>query len=281
MNAIAALHNAAREYCESRHAHWCAEYSALVASGRHQLTNADGSYRYTDASYRIFPRYNVLEAIRVEVERFVPSDFETIEVARGLIEAAAWSAESELTSSTSSIATAAMTDEREAFAQFVARSTQAEWSTVKVLPFRRVLGAPERDRLSHDFEARWGVWYGGYCDRPPREGQRHITLHVQWVDAVAGREETLRALLRSHGITRVISLCELGDSREEDLSAATFFYGSGGEAFWFDEGMEWMIYASHESSITFGGEWLVTAVSGTVPDIHHYDYQGWQNPPDG
>jgi hypothetical protein len=101
------------------------------------------------------------------------------------------------------------------------------------------------------------------------------------VDAVAGREETIRALLRSHDITRVISLCELGDSREEDLASATFYYGSGGEAFWFDDGMEWMIYASHESSITFGGDWLVTAVSGTVPDIHRYDYQGWQSPPDG
>ena len=164
MNAVAALHNAAREYCESRYAHWSAEYTALVASGRHQITNADGSWIYTDASYRIFPRYNVLEAIRVEVERFVPSDFETIEVARGLLEAAAWSAESELTRSTSSIATAAMTEEREAFAQFVARTTQVEWSAMKVLPFRRVLGAPERDRLSHDFDARWGVWYGG-CGR--------------------------------------------------------------------------------------------------------------------
>lgn len=95
------------------------------------------------------------------------------------------------------------------------------------------------------------------------------------------REDSRETLLRSHDITRVLSLCELGESREEDLSAATFHYSSGGEAFWVDDGMEWMIYASHESSITFGGEWLVTAVSGTVPDIHHYDHQGWQNPPDG
>ena len=281
MNPVTALHNAARDYCTRRYARWSSEYAALVASGRHQITKADGRWTYTDASYRIFPRYNVLGAILAEVERFVPSDFASVDEARGLLGAAAWSAGSDFTTSASSIATAAMVEEREAFARFVEQSTEAEWSAIEVLPFRRVLAPTERDGLRRQFESRWGLWYGGYCTREPLQAQPLVTLHVDWVNAVPAREETIRALLRSRDITRAIELCEFGDSCEVDLAAATFHYGSGGEGFWFDHGMEWMVYLSHESSITFGGEWLITAVSGTVPDLQHYAYRGWEHPPDG
>jgi hypothetical protein len=32
------------------------------------------------------------------------------------------------------------------------------------------------------------------------------------------------------------------------------------ECFWFDKSMDWIIYLSHEQTITFGGEWLVIAL---------------------
>jgi hypothetical protein len=40
-----------------------------------------------------------------------------------------------------------------------------------------------------------------------------------------------------------------------------------------------MIYASHESSITFGGDWLIQAVRNSTPDIEKYVYRGWEHPP--
>jgi hypothetical protein len=37
-------------------------------------------------------------------------------------------------------------------------------------------------------------------------------------------------------------------------------YVGVGEGYWFDDGMTWIIYCSHEGSITFGGEWLINQV---------------------
>ena len=34
-------------------------------------------------------------------------------------------------------------------------------------------------------------------------------------------------------------------------------YEAVGEGYWFDSTMDWIIYCSHEGSITFGGEWLI------------------------
>ena len=38
------------------------------------------------------------------------------------------------------------------------------------------------------------------------------------------------------------------------------------ERFWFDEDMNWIIYASHEGSITFGGRELISALKGKWQD---------------
>lgn len=39
-----------------------------------------------------------------------------------------------------------------------------------------------------------------------------------------------------------------------------------GERFWFTEDMNWVIYASHEGSITFGGHKLISALKEKWPD---------------
>ncbi|WP_458121637.1 hypothetical protein [Paenibacillus sp. Z6-24] len=37
-------------------------------------------------------------------------------------------------------------------------------------------------------------------------------------------------------------------------------YEGTGEGYWFDSSKEWIIYCSHEGSITFGGEWLIDCI---------------------
>ena len=70
MNLIHSLHNAARRYCIDRRARWTNAYATLNASGRASVRRPDGRLEYTDEEYDIFPRYNVLSAIRSEGERF-------------------------------------------------------------------------------------------------------------------------------------------------------------------------------------------------------------------
>jgi hypothetical protein len=39
--------------------------------------------------------------------------------------------------------------------------------------------------------------------------------------------------------------------------------------------MAWMVYASHESSITFGGHWLIECMRAALPAWNNYLYRGW------
>ena len=70
MNASLALHTAARRYCLGRHAFWCQRYSEIVRKKGDRQRNG---YYYTPEALATFPRYNVLNAIRVELERIDPA----------------------------------------------------------------------------------------------------------------------------------------------------------------------------------------------------------------
>lgn len=80
-----ALHTAARRYCEERAAYWHTRYAEL---GSH--IDRSG---YTTEQKNIFPRYNVLEAILVEVKRFCPESFTSSEEAREMLILAGWGGE--------------------------------------------------------------------------------------------------------------------------------------------------------------------------------------------
>lgn len=45
-------------------------------------------------------------------------------------------------------------------------------------------------------------------------------------------------------------------------------YEGIGEGYWFDSNMEWIIYCSHEGSITFGGELLINKIKE--------DWKNWE-----
>jgi len=63
---------------------------------------------------------------------------------------------------------------------------------------------------------------------------------------------------------------------ELDLVCASFTY-NGAEGFWTQPDMSWMVQASHESSITFGGEWLLQAMKAALPEFDRYIYRGWDD----
>jgi hypothetical protein len=96
MTAQEALHTAARRYSQERAVLWQQRYSQLSQAGRDQF-EGKGSRRYSEEALAIFPRYNVLDAILTEVERFVPNDFRTLEEAREILILSGRTAESLLT----------------------------------------------------------------------------------------------------------------------------------------------------------------------------------------
>jgi hypothetical protein len=83
MELALALHTAARRFCANQHHRWSAEYSALCKTGKDRIK---GNYsEYSEAAYRLFPRYRLDEAIEIEIERLTGQEFQSLEDARKLL----------------------------------------------------------------------------------------------------------------------------------------------------------------------------------------------------
>lgn len=270
MDPIFLIHNAARHYCIEGIAKWSKQHEELCAARGDQVIRCDGSWKYTKDAYRVFPRYQVLMAILSEVERFIPADFKTESDARALLSTAAGTAESVFTKSDNEIAIDAMDEERAQFRKFIGSIELDACAALSPLPFRRVLAKEEHDALHSAFRAKWGNWYGGCAESDPSDC---VTLHVAAMDDPDSYSKLRKALI-DRGITRVFELRESGNGYELDVEAAGFLY-TGDEGFWTSGDLSWMVYASHESSITFGATWLVNQMRSALPGFERYIYKGW------
>jgi hypothetical protein len=90
----------------------------------------------------------------------------------------------------------------------------------------------------------------------------------------------LRELLTRRRINRIWEMREhSGDEYELELALFRPHY-NGAEGYWTSAESDWLVYASHESSITLAGEWLVAGFRDVVPDCDRYQYGGPFSTPD-
>lgn len=272
MDAIEVLHNAARRFCGEQYEEWVRRYAELSAGRGEGMTLRAGTMDYSDEAWGLFPRYNVWDAIRSDVERFVPADFRSLDELRAMLEAAGETARNSFTDFKHPIAVRAGAEERARFVDFARTADVAGLAGLPRLPFRRVLGQAEHGELHAAFVRRWGRWYGGEVDGPGVRPEA-VTIHVEAMEA-PGAYDHLRGVLRGRGVGRLLELREWGDGYELDTETAGFTY-TGAEGFWTAREMEWMVYASHESSITFGGAWLAGTMRAALREFDRYLYRGW------
>lgn len=260
MNAlIDKLHVAARRYCVDRHHYWTDRYAEIVKAGR----DRDGSH-YTDDALRIFPRYNVLSAILEDIERFVPQDFSTLEEATQLISMVGHTAESIFTKAPNGpIEEETMNEERNAFVHFIQTLSEEALSKVDPLPYRRVLKTSESRQVWMRLKTAWGIQNGYWYPLADCSVDSVNAFQDKYLREEVGPDR-LRTLLAERGITKVWELREYGVEYEMELAAFDPYY-NGVEGYWCSDDMDWIIYASHESSITIGG-WLLGEVKQVWPN---------------
>ncbi len=252
-NEIEKLHTAIRRYCMDRYSYWTTKYGELVSAGEHR-----SGYAYTKEALCTFPRYNVLNAILVDVERHRPDDFISLDEAKRVFKAVVANAQNIFTQpANGNLEQQVMNEEREALSNFIAKITENDLSLVGPLFYRRVLTAEEGatiwDRLRMDWGIKEGYWY------PLADRKREDIEAFQ--DAYFEKElgtEKLRTILHAHGIETLWEMREDGVNHELELSVFEPYY-DGNEGYWCDSSFEWIIYASHESSITIGG-WLLPEI---------------------
>ncbi len=75
----------------------------------------------------------------------------------------------------------------------------------------------------------------------------------------------------------IIEIREWDWSCEVDISLLYPFYfiSRGGEGLFTDKSLGWLIYASHEQSVSLGGERLRRSLDRVVPDWKSGKWEGW------
>ncbi len=271
MDVIEALHTALRRYCKDRiRAAW-REYDALGRRGLATRKEDRGSWDYTDEARRLFPRYQALSKVLEQIEQFVPADFASFEEARETLAHVGGLDPAPLLQMKNATEVEAARDECSSYSAFARGLTPEAVEGTEPLPFRRRLIAAEYERLEAKLFTRWGRWYGGCCDLP--SVPPYLTLHSAFMDP-PGRLPAIRTWLGRRGVSRLWELREARFGYEIDIEDAEFRY-TGDEGFWTSADMEWMIYASHESSITFGGLSLANEVTARWPECERYRYKGY------
>jgi hypothetical protein len=267
VNSSLALHTAARRYCLERHSYWCDRYSEIARQGGER--QRDG-YHYTPEALATFPRYNVLNAIRIELERMNPTSFGDLENTRSLLAVAGETADDDFTREPiGEIDARAIAEERAGFCRYVSGLKLSDLNAVEPLPYRRVLTTAESKSIWSRLRSRWeiadGYWYPLVeCTLPDIIAFDASAFN----DAVTDKQ--LQDVLSNRGIERVWELREYGPEYEVDVSLLVPRY-NGAEGYWSSPDLDWIIYASHEGSVTVGG-WLVPHVKALWPS---WDANAW------
>ena len=260
MNFSSALHVAARRFCIDQYHYWSGEYTRLSDVG------VERGRGYSEVAYGLFPRYRLDEAIRVEVEKFAGTEFSSLEEAREAILGAGRRAFLSLVQEfhQSREACNALTDESEAFEQYVCGLLPLQLARIEPLPYRRVLTETESVEIRRKLRDRWGVagyWFPLSKCEPDTNV---IAFHQELWERRRGTDLLCEAL-ESRAIDRCWLMLEGPYNYEIDRTSIAPIYG--GDEWFVTSDFEWLLYCSHESSIT---------VAGWLADLFRARWQDWK-----
>jgi hypothetical protein len=104
-------------------------------------------------------------------------------------------------------------------------------------------------------------WYPLRQQDPPRNDI--VAFYSPFFEEFVG-DGGIKRILLQRNIESVIELRE-GGSCERLPTADVEIYYSGLEGYWTSQAYDWLIYASHEYSITVAGEWLLEELKAIWP----------------
>jgi hypothetical protein len=245
------LHSEARRYCIKQHGYWCDVYESISKKDE----GIDSPEEYTDEDYNTFPRYHTLKAILNEVEKIDADNLPVFsELLKLLVEAGKNASDIFFDATGNDITERAITDEKEKFVKHIQNLSEESVGDREPLPYRRILSQEEITALWEKIDERWGTtgteyWY------PLIENKTESSLTAY--DALSFHSkmssDELQSIMGKWGVERLYELREYGD---ENYSLSIDLWDpryNGAEGFWVSEDLDWILYASHENTITVGG----------------------------
>jgi len=257
VNLIEKLHFASRRYCIERSMYWHMQYQVIIDDKKDRDSYG---YAYTNEALNTFPRYQILEAILLELEKFIPSDFECYKEAKELICLAGEIGNTHFTMPPyNEVKKNAIDEERRLFCEYINNLNDSHLVLVQQLFFRRILKNDERKRLWHEIKDSWNINGTYWYPLAEIKNENIIAFEDEYFEQEFGFE-TLRNILRRKGIERIWEIREGSFGYELDIEDFEPCYDISGEGYFFSEEKDWIIYASHESSVTIGGVWLLQEI---------------------
>jgi hypothetical protein len=283
MDEKTALHTAARRYCQARFSEWVETYKQLQQKEDWQVEKLfQPGWNYSNEAYKTFPRYRIANDTLVEIERLVADSSASLnELKASLIEAAAKAHAKLELQLTNRLAQEALHEEMEDFRIYIETLMRNDLVSVEPLPRRRVLNAEESRGIWQDLKRTWHIEEGYWF--PLRNGPippHVLAFHTDYFQNIDGLELIRKELEKRH-VSTVFLLHEFGNPDYEiELGIFEPSYRDGGEQYSTSKQMDWMIYASHESSITVCGQWLTEIFCELHPECTERTYGGPYSTPD-
>lgn len=137
------------------------------------------------------------------------------------------------------------------------------------------------NQLRARLRQEWGVDFEMYYPLTPSPSHiEAVAFHADLWDFRNG-DLLLRKLLSEREIVTVLMFGEGGTGPAEEIAVPNLVMEyTGSEQYYTDEQADWLSYASHESSITIAGAWLVAAFQRHWPGCQRNTYVGPYSAPD-
>jgi hypothetical protein len=249
MTPSEALITAARHYCKDNFAYWATRYAS-------ERRGADFPYSYSNSDYDLFPRYNALSAILDSVETMVGEECTDLQECRNSLAEKGLSASSIFTTDVkNAIEKAAIQDEREKFVRFVQSITLGELGLVEPLPHRRRLKEDESGAVRQELCTQWnfdGQFWDPLENKSPAE-----TLFLSKDSMTKEDHQSIIDFIVENASSYLMEITEDGKDAEIDPKE---FHPDCYETIYCDNSYSWIVYGSHESTVTFAGQALLEFV---------------------
>ena len=255
------LHTAARHYCIKR------SFGYSAAQAEYQYATQGISFingppfpppAPTDVSADFQQLYH---EIKIDLERAYPDDFATLDDLRQHMMEGVQSAHGPLLEQNKEIESTR--EQREQFCTYIRQFTYDAAHSVDPLPYQRYFSPRELERLWYRVRQKWTVesnatWYPINANLPEQPANI-LTFQSAWFRHNVPLQ-ALQQLFYRKGIAYVWEFWMRGPFVDPCNSKATSLMVPLpilGEGYWTSEKRNWIIYASHEDTIAFGGDWLL------------------------
>lgn len=255
MTETEAILTAAKRYCIDNFNYWSKQYSD-------KKTGSDYPNSYSDNDYDLFPRYNVSTAILQELQFYTGDDFADIAECRQMIKVLGQESQSLFTKGEKNkIEANAIQEERDKFNKFIDNVDADFLLTVDPMLYRRRLKKNEQSIIDKELKDNWGVdcyWYPLIDLKIDKKAIFINKEHLTTNDYLA-----ISDFINLENSSRIYEISEDQiDYEIEKMELDSDCY----ETIYCDKNFTWIIYGSHEGTLSFGGKKVLDFVFELLND---------------